>query len=131
MEQLVYVSYAAGHLDSGDVFEIVAASAARNPGRELTGFLSYAGGLFVQYIEGPPHALDTLLATLRHDPRHHGLEVIERQPIATRRFPDWRMERVQVSQTDGAALTHALERSGLPTRTAVAVRQRLETRFAA
>lgn len=94
MERLTYRSVAAPDLESADVFEIVEASARKNPAREITGFLIYHEGRFFQFIEGPGESLSTLLAELESDPRHHSLEVIERAQAAQRWFPDWGMKRL-------------------------------------
>lgn len=94
MERLTYRSVAAPDLESSDVFEIVEASARKNPAREITGFLIYHEGRFFQFIEGPSESLSALLSKLESDTRHHSLEVVERGLATQRWFPDWAMKRV-------------------------------------
>lgn len=107
MQALLYTSVARAGLGGGDVFNIIQSSAKRNPERGVTGFLVYQGGKFLQLVEGEEAALDALLSDLASDPRHHSIEVIKRQAIEKRSFPDWRMKRV-VGSKDDAALTNLL-----------------------
>lgn len=94
MHQLIYVSEASPHLRPDEIFLIVEQSSRNNLRSEITGFLIFAGGRFLQLIEGPPHALDALITALRVDPRHHSVRVLSRRPITERSFPRWRMKRV-------------------------------------
>lgn len=90
---LLYSSSAAADVDSGDVFAIIEASARNNPRRDVTGFLIYDGQEFLQYVEGPADALDSLLATLGQDARHHSVRVLHRTQSPRRLFPKWAMRR--------------------------------------
>lgn len=94
MHQLIYTSEAAPGLTSDDLFRIIEQSARNNPSAEITGFLIYRGGRFLQLVEGRLIALETLIETLRRDPRHSALTVVSKQAIAQRSFPRWRMKRV-------------------------------------
>ena len=57
----------------------------------------FNGTRFLQIIEGAEPAIDDLLARLRRDPRHSGLEVRDERKVEARNFPDWSMELVRVS----------------------------------
>lgn len=94
MHQLIYVSEANRDLRSDEVFRIIEQSSRNNPCADITGFLIFADGHFLQLIEGPLQALETLVETLRKDPRHHSIQVLARRPIHERSFPRWRMKRV-------------------------------------
>ena len=131
MEQLVYISRAADHIDSGEVFQIVRDSAQRNPERGLTGFLVFVRGLFIQYVEGESDALDGLLDALARDDRHSDLHVIDRRPIASRRFPAWRMERVSMAERRDTALEQMLRSAGMSDRAIIDIHDRLNARRAA
>ena len=39
----------------------------------------------------PPGSLDTLWQSLLRDARHRDIQLINRQPVSARRFPDWSM----------------------------------------
>lgn len=53
--------------------------------------LLYAGGSFMQVLEGEEAAVDEIFARVEKDPRHTGILVIERAPIAARSFERWNM----------------------------------------
>ena len=63
----------------------------------ITGLLVFNGTHFLQIIEGAERAIDDLLARLRRDPRHSGLEVRDERMVEARSFPDWSMELVRVN----------------------------------
>ena len=54
-------------------------------------------GLAQEIVEGEPAAIDSLVARLEADPRHHSIQVLHRQEIGERSFPRWRMERVRIA----------------------------------
>lgn len=113
MEQIVYTSRAAAGVSGAGVFDIVATSARNNPGREVTGFLIFSDGEFLQLIEGPPNQLDRLLATLRTDLRHRDLEVLSRRPVAQRTFANWQMRRFDTDLGDPATILCKLREKGI------------------
>ncbi|MCK0128744.1 BLUF domain-containing protein [Erythrobacter sp. F6033] len=94
MIQIIYTSIAADDLPQGEVFNIVSHSASRNADRNLTGFLCFSKNRFFQILEGDPGTVDTLMAVLKDDPRHHSVEILDRSPIKDRAFPKWWMKRV-------------------------------------
>lgn len=91
MERVVYRSVCSPDFRSSDLLEIIAASERNNPGRQITGFLIHDQDRFFQLFEGPANETSALLATLKTDPRHHSLEVLEKCETGIRWFPDWRM----------------------------------------
>ena len=131
MEQLVYSSFAASDLDSSEVFRIIEVSARNNPSRDITGFLVFSQDRFLQLIEGPPAKLDELLRVLRCDPRHRDLSVLARGPIAARCFPDWRMKRIDPSETGADEVFRILRTARVSGAVAEQVSNFLETRRAA
>lgn len=116
MHQIIYTSTARPGLLQEDVFRIVEQSARNNPSAEITGFLLFRKDKFLQLVEGPLMALETLLARLGLDDRHSNIEVLSRMPIAQRSFPRWRMRRVGGDRDVLDELEQALrgEGSGLP-----------------
>jgi hypothetical protein len=97
MEQLIYVSLPGASVGGGDVFDIIQKSATRNAAHGITGFLLFSEGLFFQCIEGSSAALDSLMADLARDPRHHAITELSRKAISERAFPSWAMKRVYAS----------------------------------
>ena len=94
MERLVYWSKASEGTGTGDVFDIVDASARNNPARDITGFLIFDEDRFFQLIEGPGDALTALMERLGSDPRHHSVEILERRDAVERWFPTWKMKQL-------------------------------------
>lgn len=112
MHQLIYTSEARPGLSQVDVFRIVEQSARNNPSSDITGFLLFRGGRFLQLVEGPLMALEMLLARLAQDERHREIQVLSRLPIAQRSFPRWRMRRVGVEIEAEYELVQALQGEG-------------------
>lgn len=112
MHQIIYVSEAAENLSSGDLFTIIEQSSRNNPSADITGFLIYRAGHFLQLVEGPLISLEELLVKLQRDPRHRRLRVLSRTAIAERSFPRWRMKRIGESGDGAAELEDALLAEG-------------------
>jgi hypothetical protein len=70
---------------------IVSKSVANNRQKQLTGALLFTGRHFAQVLEGRDPAIASLLTVLATDPRHKDILVVDRAPIAARRFPEWSM----------------------------------------
>ena len=92
IERLLYASTATGRTDSLLNMATILAESQRNNERDgLTGALAAHDGRFIQVIEGPAGALDSLLRRLAPDPRHRDIVILDRRPIAERRFHGWTM----------------------------------------
>ena len=92
LERLLYASTATGRTDSLLNMATILGESQRNNERDgLTGALAAHDGRFIQVIEGTPGALDGLLRRLGPDPRHRDIVILDRRPIAERRFTDWTM----------------------------------------
>lgn len=57
----------------------------------ITGMLAFDGRHFCQYLEGPPDAVQSLLARIARDPRHRGFTLRHQGPLDERRFEQWSM----------------------------------------
>ena len=92
LERLLYASTATGRTDSLLNMATILGESQRNNARDgLTGALAAHDGRFIQVIEGTSGALDALLRRLAPDPRHRDIVILDRRPIAERRFTDWTM----------------------------------------
>lgn len=116
MQQLLYRSRAIDGLPAEEIFRIIETSARENPARDLTGFLIYARDMFVQFLEGPADSIDLLLNELRADRRHCNLEILYRADAASRRFPAWRMQRIDFQPGKFDQSLTDLRRRGAPER---------------
>ena len=90
------------------VREIVAVAVRNNPPLSLTGAMMFTGTHFAQMIEGEAATIDTLMARIRHDPRHDDLLVVAYDTVERRRFPDWSMAYFGPSQLVSRHVTRLL-----------------------
>ena len=91
LEHFFYVSRARDDLADEDVAVLLQTARARNASAGLTGALLFTGSLFAQVLEGEPAALQPVIDAILRDPRHHGVRVLCREPVAQRRFAAWAM----------------------------------------
>lgn len=89
--RLLYVSTASRALDANDLIELLRQSRKRNVEDGVTGLLLYGSERFVQTIEGPPLAIESLRVRLRRDPRHHSYRELFLQEAKSRAFTSWSM----------------------------------------
>lgn len=105
----VYCSRAAAVVDDAEVDKIIAWSQSRNVARDITGVLVFGSGVFFQWIEGPPTQVESLIASLHGDRRHHDIVPLDRSVERRERlYPNWEMERVGADDIR-AVLEDALE----------------------
>ncbi|HEY1064479.1 MAG TPA: BLUF domain-containing protein [Pirellulales bacterium] len=91
--ELMYSSVATRLLVPGEVVQLLEHARRKNALAGITGILLYSRrtGEFLQLIEGPSRAIETLMTTIRRDERHERIEVLCRNPITQRGFQDWSM----------------------------------------
>lgn len=106
LETLVYLSSATDRFAESDLEPILAGARRRNAAAGLTGVLLYADRSFIQVLEGDAAALEATMARIVADPRHDGVIMLYRKPIAARGFADWSMGFRRAAGQQGAfALT--------------------------
>ncbi len=126
MHRILYRSVASDDFRSDDLFKVIEVSARNNPERDVTGFLLYKAGRFLQFIEGPQENLGQLLSQLAKDPRHRDVEVLVDTPASRRCFPRWRMQRIGSDDQAIAGLTDAMRAAGLDEKFAAEIRRCLQ-----
>jgi hypothetical protein len=104
MLSITYVSTADRLLSKSDLLGMLTSIRPRNEDLGLTGMLLYRGGNIIQTLEGPGEAVDTTYAKIEQDPRHKGVLLLLRDPVAERLFPDWSMGFHEVSTGDVAGV---------------------------
>ncbi|HTK58766.1 MAG TPA: BLUF domain-containing protein [Lacunisphaera sp.] len=92
LKSLTYTSRAKLDLSADDLHDIHRTARELNSIDGITGLLVFNGTHFLQIIEGAEAAIDDLVARLRRDPRHSGLEVRDERKVEAHSFPDWSME---------------------------------------
>ena len=98
LERLVYCSRA--RIDTASlqaIAEILGVSQRNNACDGLTGALAINEGWFLQVLEGPGAAIDSLLRRLAEDPRHTDVEVLSRRPVSGRLFREWSMIAARIT----------------------------------
>ena len=123
LKSLSYTSLARLDLRAEDLNAIHRTARELNSLDGVTGLLVFNGTHFLQIIEGAAPAIDDLLARLRRDPRHSGLEVRDERVVEERSFPDWSMELARVN-ADYFEAREAIERR-IPDTVPAEVRDRL------
>ncbi len=71
-----------------------------NTENDITGVLCEGQGVFLQVLEGERAKVTRLYARIFADPRHTDLELIHCESITERRYGDWSMARVSLSDVD-------------------------------
>jgi hypothetical protein len=93
---VTYTSLAALDLSDEQLRSIHEAAHVLNGIDGISGLLLFNGTHFLQWIEGPPDAIDELVERLRRDPRHSGFEIRDERLADERMFGDWSMRLVRV-----------------------------------
>jgi hypothetical protein len=88
---LIYVSTAVDKLSNESFSSLANELSLRNHLLGVTGLLLYSDGNFMQCLEGPKAAIDSLMKSITSDSLHFGLVVLGYDMIQIREFPDWDM----------------------------------------
>lgn len=91
MLQIGYFSTASGPQDAGIVHRILVASRQANARNFITGLLVAGGGRYLQVIEGPDAAVETLFRNIEEDDRHMAVASFCLRKIHERSFKSWAM----------------------------------------
>ncbi len=94
MSDLIAISYAsvATHRLSGTELDALLLEVQSfNERLGVSGALCYDDGVFIQYFEGPPHAMEQVYARIASSHLHDQLTEISRNPIEERQFDGWYM----------------------------------------
>jgi hypothetical protein len=75
--------------------------AGKNLALGISGALYFDGIRFLQTLEGAADTVNALYETIRADPRHEDVALLQREPVASRRFGAWGMKMI-----DGTAFAH-------------------------
>jgi len=91
------------------VGQIVTLARARNLRDGITGLLVFDGMRFCQHFEGPPLAVQALLARLAADRRHMELRVLYDGELKQRRYQRFEMGLAEVDDREDLADIDALD----------------------
>jgi hypothetical protein len=98
--RLIYVSQAVDPHNHSLTDSILRKAHAWNTQNDITGVLCAGQGVFLQALEGERAAVTRLYARILADPRHKDLQLIHCESITERRYGEWSMARVSLSDVD-------------------------------
>jgi len=126
--RVIYVSTARDSVDARELADILNVSVRNNEPSGLTGMLLYAGGSFMQVLEGDAAAVDATLARVKRDPRHTDVLEIDRSAVDERAFAKWHMGFRSLDAADAVAhpnyapfFTHGFDPAALGARPGTAL----------
>ena len=97
---LLYVSRAVGPQTTAATSSILSYARERNPSVGVTGILCQGQRLYMQVLEGERSAVNALYAHILKDRRHRDLEILLYEELNQRRFSQWSMAHVYLSDKD-------------------------------
>ena len=92
LSTLVYRSRAVAPQSFEDLQQITRTAQARNHREAVTGVLLHDDSSFFQWLEGPAAGVERIMQSIRDDPRHTDLDVLDQRPSSARRFDGWDMK---------------------------------------
>ena len=91
LKRVVYVSEKTDVSDT-TLRDIIASSKANNPEEDITGCLLSGSNSFLQLLEGPAEATNTLYSKISRDNRHKNVITLCDEKIDERLFLSWSMK---------------------------------------
>lgn len=98
--RVFYVSTAVGPQTSTVTASILKTAQAYNRKHGITGVLCQGQGVYLQALEGERTEVNRLYAQIFADQRHANVEMVHCESITERRYKDWSMAHVQLSELD-------------------------------
>jgi methanogenic corrinoid protein MtbC1 len=105
----VYRSRAVRSLSPPDLHQLTEVAQSRNATESVTGLMLYDGGGFFQWLEGPADSVGRVMSSIRRDPRHTDIEVLNDAAVPARRFSDWSMKLATPGSMAAAASPDVLK----------------------
>jgi hypothetical protein len=98
--QLLYISRANVPLTTTVTTTILESARVHNRVAGITGLLCQGQDLFIQILEGERSVVNRLYNTLIKDKRHKDVELVSIEEIQVRKYPNWSMAHVIISEDD-------------------------------
>jgi len=98
--RIIYVSEAVGPQTSIMTQSILEKAQAWNKAHDITGVLCQGQGVFLQALEGERRAVTDLYSRIHADQRHTNVEILHCESIIQRRYKNWSMAHVSLSDID-------------------------------
>lgn len=116
LHRLLYVSRACIDPCGDEPRRILEVATHRNASLDVTGLLCFSGDHFAQILEGQAAAIESLMTSIRVDPRHRMLREWPARAVAdgVRLFPRWVMGYCHDEQLDRAMVQLTVEPHDIP-----------------
>ena len=98
--RVIYISSAAGTQTADTTQAILRKAQVINLANGITGVLCQGQGVYLQALEGERSTVTQLYARIYADKRHANVEMIHCESIAQRRYENWSMAHVSLSDVD-------------------------------
>nr|WKN35170.1 BLUF domain-containing protein [Tunicatimonas sp. TK19036] len=109
MFALTYYSKAISAFDDERLYKLSAKARDKNRKLQVTGFLQYKDGYFLQYLEGTKSTVEDLMAAIAQDKRHTVLRTVYLAERDSRRFDNWHMRYWKESEFKHLKLADLLQ----------------------
>ena len=96
----LYISRSTGPQTSTVTGSILKTALVFNKVHGITGVLCQGSGFFLQVLEGERSIVSTLYARILNDKRHKDVEIVSFEEIKDRKFKQWSMALIDLSDTD-------------------------------
>ena len=100
MIHIIYVSTAVEPFSEKELKDLLRLCRDCNERYQITGMLLYKNGNFMQVIEGDKTPVTQLMDNILRDIRHHNIDIMRRENIPSRDFPDWTMGFQNIDASD-------------------------------
>jgi uncharacterized protein (UPF0297 family) len=95
-----YISRSAGPQTSVVTGSILKTAMGFNRVNQITGVLCQGDGFFLQMIEGERSVINQLYGRIARDSRHKDVELVKFEEISQRKYSQWSMALIDLSDTD-------------------------------
>ncbi len=99
MRRLIYISESINSLDTNGLLALCSEFARRNERVEISGLLILIGNQFMQVLEGPEDAVESLALRIAQDPRHRGFTIVFEGAVDKRAFAGWSMRGLDLGRS--------------------------------
>lgn len=106
---LVYLSKAVVDFDHTALQDLAHRAALKNEKLQISGYLCYKEGFFVQYLEGKKVHVVALYDEIEKDARHIILNMVETRDISSRKFMGWHMRYLLAHELQSFQLEDVLD----------------------
>jgi hypothetical protein len=94
------ISRSAGPQTSAMTGSILKTALSFNKVNQITGVLCQGSGFFIQVLEGERSTINQLYGRIVQDSRHKDVEIVGFEEINDRKFKQWSMALIDLSDTD-------------------------------